>query len=161
MASPPASLPLRIVLVAPPPGVTWALQLGRDELVPPASVAPDRVVLEASVTLGPDRADGAPTLRGAAAQGPPAARFVYANSGTSAGQAGSPWTRRMKVPLGGITRALVDACLASPGSVLEARVAGTARDGGPACATVPLLDGGWRVVTASGTARGTARGGHG
>jgi hypothetical protein len=36
--------------------------------------------------------------------------------------------------------------LATPGAVIEARIAGTAKDGGPACATVGLLDGGWRVV---------------
>lgn len=28
----------------------------------------------------------------------------------------------------------------------KARTAGTARDGGPACATVPLLDGGGHIV---------------
>jgi hypothetical protein len=80
------------------------------------------------------------------ALGPPAGRFVYVNAGTLAGQADSCWTRRAKVKTAGITPALVDETLATPGAVLEARIAGAGRDGTPCCATVPLLDGGWRVV---------------
>jgi Family of unknown function (DUF5990) len=34
---------------------------------------------------------------------------------------------------------------ASPSCLLDARIAGTAGDGGPACATVRLLEGGWKV----------------
>ena len=71
--------------------------------------------------------------------------FVYVNSGTSAGEAGSRWTRRAKVKLATLTRELADAARAEPGTVLEARFQGIGRDGGPACATVPLLDGGWRL----------------
>lgn len=52
--------------------------------------------------------------------------------------------------LGAITGEMVDAVLATPGAVLEARFAGVGRDGGPACATVPLLDGGWRLVRGGG-----------
>jgi hypothetical protein len=82
-------------------------------------------------------------------QGPPGGRFVYVNVGTYAAQPDSPWGRRAKVPLGGITDALLDAALASPGAVLEAAFAGRGRDGGPSCATVPLLGGGWRVADAA------------
>jgi len=49
------------------------------------------------------------------------------------------------VPLGGITSDLIAAALAGD-VALEARIEGTARDGGPACATVPLLGDGWRLV---------------
>jgi hypothetical protein len=70
---------------------------------------------------------------------------VYVNSGTLAGQVDSRWTRRAKIHLEGISWELIERALASPGTVLEARIAGMARDGGPACATVPLLDGGWRI----------------
>ncbi|MDP9179493.1 MAG: hypothetical protein M3O61_17600 [Gemmatimonadota bacterium] len=38
------------------------------------------------------------------------------------------------------------AALAAGDVVLEAPVDGTARDGGTACATVPLLGDGWRLV---------------
>ena len=86
----------------------------------------------------------APVFLGPFTHGPPAGRFLYVT-----------WTgeehgvrcrfRRLKLPLGGITWALIDAALGEPGGTLAATVAGRARDGGPACATVPLLDGGWRV----------------
>jgi hypothetical protein len=79
-------------------------------------------------------------------QGRPGARFVYANSGTYAGEATSPWGRRAKVPLPDLPAPLAAAWDAAPTQVLEARVAGTAKDGGPAAATVPLLGGGWRLV---------------
>ena len=71
------------------------------------------------------------------------------NSGTYAGQGDSCWSRRAKVRLGGIGWALVEQALADPRTVLEARFAGTARDGGPTCAGVTLLDAGWRAVTAT------------
>jgi hypothetical protein len=52
------------------------------------------------------------------------------------------------VPLSGITWPLIEEALAAPDAVLEARIAGVARDGGPVCATVPLLDGGWHIAKA-------------
>ena len=77
------------------------------------------------------------------AQGPVGGRFVYVNSGTLGGQPDSGWTRRAKVPLGGIAWSLIQK---AAGSIIEVRIAGTARDGGPACATVPLLGGGWKIA---------------
>lgn len=150
-AVPPASpaLRLRIVLVAPPAGVRWALQEGRDRHVPPVRATPGEVVLEAAVTLGPATPEGTRPVRGAAVQGPKGARFVYAASGSYAGLPGAAGGRRAKVPLPDLPAALADAWLAAPDRVLEARVAGTARDGGAAAATVPLLDGGWRLVAAT------------
>ena len=80
-------------------------------------------------------------------QGPPASRFVYVNSGTLAGESGTPWTRRAKIPLAGITTAMMRKALAAPGVRIEARIEGTARDGGPACATCRPIGGGWSVVS--------------
>ena len=88
---------------------------------------------------------GEPVFLGPAAQGSVTDRFVYVNSGTMAGQAGSPWTRRAKVKLAGIDLKMVEAARRD-GHCLEARIAGTGRDGGPSCATVRPLGGGWRVV---------------
>ena len=88
---------------------------------------------------------GKPNFLGPVAQGPPAGRFVYVNSGTSAGQADSCWTRRAKVPLTGIGWRLIERALAGTDTILEVQIDGKAKDGGPACATVPLLDGGWRI----------------
>jgi hypothetical protein len=142
----PTSRRLRIVLVDPPPGARWALQEGRDRLVPPISVSAAQLRLETTITLGPPGAGGARPCRGPAVQGRPGARFVYANSGTYAGDADSPWSRRAKVPLPDVPAALAARWDAAPDHVLEARIAGRAKDGGPAAASVPLLDGGWRLV---------------
>jgi len=137
-------LPLRITVVHPPSGVSFRLQQGKSDLVEPTQAADDHLSFDFTVRVGGDRT-GAPNFLGPFTQGPSAKRFVYVNSGTLAGQAGSRWTRRAKVHLEGISWELIERALASPGTVLEARIAGTARDGGPACATVPLLDGGWRI----------------
>ncbi|TAH35273.1 MAG: hypothetical protein EYC70_13415 [Planctomycetota bacterium] len=95
--------------------------------------------------LGAPKAPGALRFLGEFAQGPPAARFVYVSSGARAGQGGSCWDRRAKVPLGGITPEQARRVLAGEGLVLEARIGGTARDGGPMCGAVPLLGAGWTV----------------
>jgi Family of unknown function (DUF5990) len=50
------------------------------------------------------------------------------------------------VPLKGITRQLIERVQQQRGARLEARIAGTAADSGPVCATVPLLEGGWQIV---------------
>ena len=102
------------------------------------------MTFEFEVRVG-TRARGEPNFLGPFVQGPPAGRFVYINSGTLAGQADSIWTRRAKVPLTGITRALIERARVA-GSTLEAEIAGTGRDGGPVCATVPLMSDGWRVA---------------
>jgi hypothetical protein len=55
------------------------------------------------------------------------------------------------VPLTGITGTLIEAALAVSGATLESRIQGTAGDGGPACATVPILEPGWHVVRKAAT----------
>ena len=137
---------LRIIIVQPPAGVMWAVQRGRDDLIAPAHQSPDEIVFDVTARLGRPRAGGMPNLLGDVTQGPPDRRFIYVNAGQLAGQADSCWQRRAKVFLRGIDSAMVDAVLAVPGTRLEARMQGTGARGGPACATVPLLDGGWRVV---------------
>jgi hypothetical protein len=138
-------LPLRIVIVRPPEGVSVAMQKGRDGLVPPSRQTADETVFDFTVRVGA-QPDGRPNFLGPFAQGTPADRFVYATWGKRAGQPDSHLDGRTKVKLGGITREMVDAALADPGAVLEARFAGAGRNGAPAYATVPLLDGGWRLV---------------
>ncbi len=133
---------LRIVVVNPPAGVRFAVQRGKDELLEPRS-AKGEIIFEFPIRVRNDGAEGSPNFLGPFAQGPRDARFVYVNSGTMAGEPASPWTRRAKIPLGGITWAMIER--AKPGSFIEARIAGTVRDGGPACATVPLLDRGWKL----------------
>lgn len=139
-------VPLRITLIEPPSGVRFRLQRGKAELAPPARESDDAISFDFTVRAAEGGADGAPRFLGPFTQGPPATRFVYVSSGTSAGQADSCWTRRAKVPLKGITWEMVERALSAPDAVLEARITGTSRDGGPVCASVPLLDGGWRIV---------------
>lgn len=129
---------LRIIVENPP--VRFAVQRGKDELLEAASATAKQQVFEFSVRARDDRSDG-PNFLGPFAQGPAGDRFVYVNSGKMAGDVDADWQRRAKVPLGGITWAMI-----KKGSVIEARIEGTARDGGPACATVPLLGGGWKIA---------------
>lgn len=140
-------VPLRIVVLRPPPGVAFAVQRGKHDLLPPASASDEALAFELEVRVA-ERPDGEPNVLGPFAQGTPADRFIYVNVGTSAGQPGSCWTRRAKVRTGGIGWELIEETLATPGAVLEARIAGTGRDGTPCCASVKLVDGGWRVARA-------------
>jgi hypothetical protein len=139
-------VPLRITLAAPPPDVVFCLQRGRSDLVSAVRSTGEPLSFDFEVRARDDGDGGAPRFLGEFTQGPPATRFVYVNSGTYAGDAASCWSRRAKVPLAGITRVLLRRALAAPGSVIEARIEGTARDGGPACATCRPLGKGWSVV---------------
>ncbi len=139
-----SALPLRIVVDQPVPCVALALLCGtsgKATLVGPVHGSTDALVFEFEVTLDGGIADGGPRLLGPFVQGPPAARFVYLAIGASAGQIGSPWQRRAKVPLGAVDWQKIEAL--APGERLTAHFNGTARDGSPACATVPILPPGW------------------
>jgi hypothetical protein len=142
-ASQRLAVPIRITLLSPPADVDFCIQ-GRDGERLQRTTADGRDV-SFDLTLLAARVSGAPRFFGEVTQGPPAGRFVYVCSGTLAGQAGSCWTRRAKVPLGGISWTLVEGVLAKPAARLEARFVGQAGDGGPACATIKLLDQGWRL----------------
>ena len=128
----------RIVVVDPLPRVTYALQRSRSDLVPPVRSTATELAFEFTLTIA-DLESDPPRLTGQFAQGPADKRFVYVNSGTMAGQAGTPWTRRAKVPLYSIGQSELSKVSQREGLVLEARIRGTAKDGGPACAMVPLL----------------------
>lgn len=91
-----------------------------------------------------DAKSGEPRFLGPYAFGSPAERFLYVSwSGVKGGK--REMFRRMKIPLAAITSEQIEKATAKRGAVIAAAVAGTARDGGPACATVPLLGGGWSV----------------
>lgn len=135
----------RIVVLEPPRGVVFRLQRGRSELVPPSKEGGNALTFDFALRAEQGSDGVHPRLLGPFAQGPPIGRFVYVNSGKQAGQAESCWDRRAKVPLRDITASLIEHA-ARAGAVIEAQIAGTAGDGGPACATVPLI-GGWRIAT--------------
>ena len=135
-------LRLRVNVLHPVQGVALKLQRGRDGLVDPSAVSAVRTTFDFSVRVA--GAPGGPKFLGEFTQGPPASRFVYINAGTYAGQTDSPWGRRAKIGLAGITRAQVDGALRANG-VLAVDIDGRGRDGGPAAATVELLGSGWRL----------------
>jgi len=137
---------LRIVVVDPPPGILWALQLGQSELVKPASSTKSRISFDFTIDVVPDASAAGFRLGGPAVQGRVGERFVYLCAGAYAGQVDTPIGRRAKIRLEGIDRKLITASRAKRSGALEVQFAGTDSNGGPACATVPLLGKGWRVV---------------
>jgi hypothetical protein len=139
-------LPIRITIFRTLEGVALAVQRGKTERLKPASVKGDTVTFEFMVRAVERKEGGAPNVLGPYAFGTASDRFFYIGAGTGAGQWESPWRRRAKIKTKGITWPLVEKTLATPHAVLEARIDGRAKDGGPSCATVPLLNGGWTVT---------------
>lgn len=135
-----------LTVVAPPPGVQFAVQRGHAELLPPYASDAESIAFAVTMRLGPTLADGAFNFRGPYAQGTPADRFIYVNSGTLAGQAASCWERRAKVKLAEIPRSLVESAMGDSACAIEARILGTARDGGPICASVQPHAISWHLV---------------
>lgn len=122
---------LRIVVERPPAGVDYGLQKGKGSAYVPVQVqryTGADLVFEFEVERN---AKG--RLAGPFVQGPADGQFVYLDIGQCAGQLNTPLSRRLKVPLTGIA--------ADFEGKLEARVAGTAKDGTPTCATVKPFSG--------------------
>lgn len=140
-----AKVRLRIVLVDPPAGVDFGVQEGKGNgyktILTQRSAVAD-LSFEFSVMVRDDRDDGLPNFLGPLVHGPTTGRFIYLDVGKYAGQVDSCWERRIKVPLGGITWDMI--ARASTKLVLEARLPGTGKDGGPSCATVKPIDG-WKA----------------
>jgi Family of unknown function (DUF5990) len=88
--------------------------------------------------------NGSIDFSGVSIQGTTQERFIYINIGTSAGQAGSIWTRRLKVPLRGITEEMVLKANENESLCLETIVPAIGKDGKPNCATVKPFAG-WSV----------------
>jgi Family of unknown function (DUF5990) len=135
-------LPIRVIVENPPSGVTIAMQRGKaGDLLEPSISAKGNLTFEFSIRAVHE--EGAPNFLGPFVHGPKGERFLYVNSGTLAGQADSCWTRRAKLHLSSIDWKLVQKVASKHGAVLEGRIAGTGRDGGPSCATIPII-GGWQ-----------------
>ena len=139
-------LSLRIIVEKPPAGVYFGLQKGHGgnyETVQTVESKTADLQFEFSVRVQEGK-DGRPNFLGPLAQGPASERFVYLDIGTCAGQTNTPWSRRLKIPLGGIDWKLVEQTATSRSAALETRVPGTGKDGGPSCATVKPFAG-WKV----------------
>jgi len=134
---------LRIVLEHPPKGVDFGLQKGRGsayETTQKQRSDGKDLTFEFKPGIKDGVSDAMAALSGPFVQGPRSERFVYIDIGTCAGQVDSCWSRRLKIPLAGITMKMVQA-----GNVLEARVPGAGRDGSPNCAAVKDFEG-WKLV---------------
>jgi hypothetical protein len=139
-------LPLRITVLDPPPDILWALQLGREEIAKPTTSHKKRISFDFTVEVVEDSSAAGFRLRGPAVQGRPGECFVYLRMGAYAGQVGAPAGWRAKIGLEGISQELLKKVKAKPSGVLEVQFKGTGRNGGPACATVPLSGKAWQVV---------------
>lgn len=131
-------IPLRVRVTGPPPGVLFCVQGKLGQWLSPTRSTGADLVFDVTVRAS---ADDPPRLLGPVVQGPPAQRFLYVNSGAQAGEMSTPWSRRAKVPLTGITRALIER--GKPNQRLNATIHGRMKDGGPVCATVKPFTG-WR-----------------
>jgi hypothetical protein len=137
---------LRVVVRDAPPGVKFAMQRGKSELLDPIGHTETELVFDLPVRAVAKPGSNTPNILGPYAHGPASDRFLYLNSGTMAGQTQTVWTRRAKLKTAGISWALVCEASAQGKAVLFAEVHGRARDAGPCCGTVPLLNGGWQVA---------------
>jgi hypothetical protein len=139
-------LTLRIIIEQPPPGVDFGVQKGSGSVYETVQTQRSQgkdLVFEFQPSIRDGASDSLAALGGPFVQGPPRQRFVYIDIGTYAGQNDSCWGRRLKVPLDKIPPKSIAA-----GGVLECRVAGTGRDGGPSCATVRDFEG-WKSAAPS------------
>ncbi len=133
---------LRLRVVDPPHAVPWAVQLGRSDLLAPVRRDSNAFEFEIPLELV-TTADAAATVRGPAVQGPRGARFVYLTSGKRAGDLRSPWDRRAKISLETLPIEAIRARPADRVLALDGEIHGTAKDGGPSCASVRLIGGSW------------------
>ncbi|UZR98506.1 DUF5990 family protein [Chondrinema litorale] len=141
-----SEITLQITLIKPTPGVIYGLQKGSGsnyETVQKQISSSDDLTFKFTVKLKGDKSkDNLPKFSGSFVQGPTANRFVYIDIGTYAGQSDTIWSRRLKIPLTGITWKDVDTL--TSGSMLQTSDPGTGKDGGPNCATVKPFEG-WHL----------------
>jgi len=133
---------LRVIVERPPGGVDIGVQEGHGnnyKTVQTQRLTKQDLRFEFPIRVKEGKS-GEPNFLGAFAQGPATNRFIYLDIGTFAGQTNTQWSRRLKIPLTGITWPMIEQ--ASDASVIiETRVPGTGRDGGPTCGTVKQFSG--------------------
>lgn len=141
-----SEIALQIILIKPTPNVVFGLQKGSGndyETVQKQISTSNDLTFTFTIKVKGDRSkDKLPKLSGSFVQGSADNKFVYIDIGTYAGQSDTMWSRRLKIPLTGITWTDIDSL--SGNSMLQSNVPGTGRDGGPNCATVKPF-GGWHL----------------
>ena len=140
-------LPIRIILQSPPTGVDFGLQKGsgnKYETIQKQQSNKNDLCFEFEISVK-ETNTASPDFKGPYVQGPLSERFIYIDIGTCAGQINSVWSRRLKIPLRNISSETINLLLADTSLILETKVAGTGKDGGPNCATVKPFSG-WQLV---------------
>lgn len=140
------SITLKIILQNPTPEVDFGIQKGSgnmyETILKQRSKGND---LEFSFMINVKyKEDDTFNLLGPLVQGPPTARFIYIDIGTYAGEADSIWSRRLKIPLKGVTTELIKKILSDPGFILQTKVTGIGKRGEPNCGTVKPFEG-WKL----------------
>lgn len=127
-----ARIALRLVIERPVIGVLHSLQAkDGSPLDPKRSIEGEPLVFDLAVRVSPGPKFFGDQVR---PEGPKR-RFIYVRIGQYAGDAASPWSRRMKIDIHDIGQDLIDLALDS-GGLVETRIIGTDKDGTPACATL-------------------------
>jgi hypothetical protein len=122
---------MRIIIEQPVAGVRHSLQAKDDRpLDPKTSQGGEPLAFDFPVRIAPGPKFFGDQVR----REGPERRFVYIRIGQSAGDHGSPWSRRMKIDIHDVGQDLLDQAMA--GGTVEITVNGTGKDGTPACATV-------------------------
>jgi len=141
-----SEITFQIILINPTPEVMYGLQKESGstyETIQKQIAKANDLIFKFSVTVKGDESKVIlPKFSGIFVQGPKTSHFVYIDIGTSAGQLNSIWSRRLKIPLTGISWEDIESL--SSKDIFETSVPGSSKDGSPNCATVkPFL--GWKI----------------
>ncbi len=139
-------LTLKIVLESPPAGVDFGIQKGNGnkyETIQKQRSKNKDLEFEFTIIIKPNK-DSSPNFLGVLVQGIPTERFIYVDIGTCAGQTDAAWSRRLKIPLKGITSEMLKKISVDSNIILETKVPGTGKDMGPTCGTVKPFSG-WHL----------------
>ena len=135
-------------MINPPAGVDYGIQEGSGSsftTIDKQRSTGKTLMFDFQIRIGESKGDIVRFL-GPVVQGPTGGKFVYIGIGTFAGQKDSVWERRLKIPLAGITKQMIENVTSGTNRTLEATVPGIARDNGPNCGTVKPFEG-WKIST--------------
>ena len=127
-----APVRMRIVIEQPVVGVLHSLQAKDGHpLGPKCSTSGEPLAFDFPIRVAPGPKFFGDQVR----REGPVRRFVYIRVGQSAGDLGSPWSRRMKIDIHDIEQTMLDRAAAND-QVIAITINGIGKDGTPACATV-------------------------
>lgn len=133
-----------MILEKPVAGVEYGVQKGKGtvyETIQKQKAGFSDLVFEISVIAKMNDKGGC-SFSGPFVQGKTGEQFIYIDIGTYAGQEDTAWSRRLKIPLAGISVPVSENDHSHP--VFVTKIPGTGKDGGPNCATVKPFSG-WEL----------------